>query len=44
MLLAAQVLGVGTLTNAEVRDGEQPTADLPELPSAALRMVLRAGP
>jgi len=30
MLLAAQVLGVGTPTNAEVRDGEQPTADLPE--------------
>jgi hypothetical protein len=30
MLLAAQVLGVGTPTNAEVRDGEQLTADLPE--------------
>jgi hypothetical protein len=30
MLLAAQVLGVGTPTNAEVRDGEQATADLPE--------------
>jgi hypothetical protein len=30
MLVAAQARGVGTPANAEVRDGEMPTADLPE--------------
>jgi len=30
MLLEAQVLGVGTPTNTEVRNGERPTRDLPE--------------